>query len=48
MFVEKPKGNGLLGKRRPWCSSEDNIEMDVREIGYGDVNWIKLAQDRVQ
>jgi hypothetical protein len=25
---------------------EDNIKMDLREIGFGDVNWIHLAQDR--
>jgi hypothetical protein len=33
-----------LGRpRRRW---EDNIKMDVREIGFGDVDWIDLAQDR--
>jgi hypothetical protein len=33
-----------LGRpRRRW---EDNIEMDHREIGFGDVDWIHLAQDR--
>jgi hypothetical protein len=33
-----------LGRpRRRW---EDNIEMDLREIGFGDVGWINLAQDR--
>jgi hypothetical protein len=25
---------------------EDNIKMDLREIGFGDVDWINLAQDR--
>jgi hypothetical protein len=25
---------------------EDNIKMDIREIGFGDVDWIHLAQDR--
>jgi hypothetical protein len=24
----------------------DNIEMDLREIGWGDLDWIDLAQDR--
>jgi hypothetical protein len=24
----------------------DNIKMDLREIGWGDVDWIGLAQDR--
>jgi hypothetical protein len=25
---------------------EDNIKIDLREIGFGDVDWIHLAQDR--
>jgi hypothetical protein len=29
--------------RRRW---EDNIRMDLREIGWGGVDWIDLAQDR--
>jgi hypothetical protein len=33
----------LLNYRRRW---EDNIKMDVREIGFGDVDWIQLAEDR--
>jgi hypothetical protein len=33
-----------LGRpRRRW---EDNIKMDIREIGFGDVDWIHWAQDR--
>jgi hypothetical protein len=32
---------------RPRCRGEDNIKMDVREIGMDGVNWICLAQDRV-
>jgi hypothetical protein len=38
----KPEENKLLGRlihRR-----EDNIEMDVREIGWGGMDWIHLAQ----
>jgi hypothetical protein len=27
---------------------EDNIKMDLREIGIDGANWIRLAQDRVQ
>jgi hypothetical protein len=27
---------------------EDNIKMDLREIGIDGANWIQLAQDRVQ
>jgi hypothetical protein len=35
-----------LGRpRRRW---EDNIKMDLREIGIDGANWIRLAQDRVQ
>jgi len=29
--------------RRRW---EDNIKMDLQEVGRGDMNWIELAQDR--
>jgi hypothetical protein len=35
-----------LGRpRRRW---EDNIKMDLREIGIDGANWLRLAQDRVQ
>jgi hypothetical protein len=44
ILVEKPEGRRPLGKpRRRW---EDNIGMYLREIGFGDVVWIHLAQDR--
>jgi hypothetical protein len=33
---------------RPRHSWEDNIKMDLREIGIDGTNWIQLAQDRVQ
>jgi hypothetical protein len=33
----------LVRPRRRW---EDNIKMDLREIGFGDEDWIHLAQDR--
>jgi hypothetical protein len=34
----------LVGRpRRRW---EDNIKMDIREVGWEDMNWIDLAQDR--
>jgi hypothetical protein len=33
---------------RPRRRLEDNIEMDLREIGIDGANWIRLAQDRVQ
>jgi hypothetical protein len=40
----KPEGKRPLGRpRRKW---EDGIKMDLREIGWGGVEWIQLAQDR--
>jgi hypothetical protein len=33
---------------RPRRRREDNIKMNLREIGIGGANWIQLAQDRVQ
>ncbi|KAJ4433908.1 hypothetical protein ANN_16221 [Periplaneta americana] len=46
VLVERPKGKGPLGRpRRRW---EDNIEMDLREMGYDVRDWINLAQDRDQ
>jgi hypothetical protein len=44
ILVGKPEGRRPLGT--PRCRWEDNIEMDLREIGFGDVDWIHLAQDR--
>jgi hypothetical protein len=42
--VGKPEGTRLLGRpRRRW---EDGSRMDLREIGWGSVDWIQLAQDR--
>jgi hypothetical protein len=42
----KPEGNRPLGRsRRRW---QDNINMDLREIGWGGLDWIDLAQDRDQ
>jgi hypothetical protein len=42
--VGKAKGRKLLG--RPRIRWADNINMDPGEIGWGDVDWIGLAQDR--
>jgi len=43
VLVGKPEGKRPLGRpRRRW---EDNIKMDLREVG-GDGDWIELAQDR--
>jgi len=42
--VGKLEGKRPLGRpRRRW---EDNIKMDLQEVGCGDVDWIELAQDR--
>jgi hypothetical protein len=42
--VENPDGRGPLGRpRRRWL---DNIRMNLREVGWGEVDWIGLAQDR--
>jgi len=42
--VGKSKGKRPLGRpRRRW---EDNIKMDLQEVGCGGVEWIELAQDR--
>jgi hypothetical protein len=44
VLVGKPEGRRPLGRpRRRW---EDGIRMDLREIGLGGVDWIRLAQDR--
>jgi hypothetical protein len=44
VLVGKPKGKRPLGRpRRSW---EDNIKMDIQEVGCGGMDWIGLAQDR--
>jgi hypothetical protein len=44
ILVGRPEGRKPLARpRHRW---EDNIRMDLREIGFGDVDWIHLAQDR--
>jgi hypothetical protein len=44
VLVGKPEGKRPLGRpRRRW---EDNIRMDLQEVGCGCVDWIGLAQDR--
>jgi hypothetical protein len=43
--VGKPEGKRPLGRpRRKWV---DNIRMDLGEVGWSDVDWIDLAQDRI-
>jgi hypothetical protein len=44
VLVGKPEGKRPLGRpRRRW---EDGIRIDLRDIGLGGVDWIRLAQDR--
>jgi hypothetical protein len=43
LLVGKPEGRRPLGTRHRWL---DNIRMDLVEVGWGDVDWIGLAQDR--
>jgi hypothetical protein len=46
IFVGKPEGKRPLGRHRyRW---EDNIRMDVRELGQKIVDWIHVAQHRDQ
>jgi hypothetical protein len=43
LLVGKPEGKRPLGRpRRRWV----DIRMDLGEVGWGDVDWIGLAQDR--
>jgi len=44
VLVWKPEGKRPLG--RPRLRWEDNIKMDVQEVGCGGMDWIELAQDR--
>jgi hypothetical protein len=44
ILVGRPEGRRPLG--RPRCRWEDNINMDLGDIGFGDVDWIHLAQGR--
>ena len=44
VLVGKPEGKRPLGRsRRRW---EDNIKMDLQEVGGGCGDWMELAQDR--
>ena len=44
VLVGKPEGKRPLGRpRRKW---EDNIKMNLREMGGGGGDWMELAQDR--
>jgi len=44
VLVGKPEGKRPLGRpRHRW---EDNIKVDIQEVGCGGMDWIELAQDR--
>jgi hypothetical protein len=44
IFGRKPEGKKTLGRyRRRW---DDNIKMDLKEVGFGDVDWSHMAQDK--
>jgi len=44
VFMGKPGGKRPMGRpRRRW---EDNIKMDLQEVGCGGMDWVELAQDR--
>jgi len=44
VFIGKPEGKKPLGRHKlRW---ESNIKMDLQEVGWGDMDWIDLAQDR--
>jgi hypothetical protein len=46
VLVGRPEWKGPQGRpRRRW---KDDIKMDLREIGIGEANWIRLARNRVQ
>jgi hypothetical protein len=44
LLVGKPEGKKPLGRSR--CRWVDNIRIDLGEVGWGEVDWIGVAQDR--
>ena len=44
VLVGKPEGKRPLGRPRRRC--EDNIKIDLEEVGRGCGDWMELAQDR--
>jgi hypothetical protein len=48
IMAGKPKGKRPLGKPRRTCKWEDNIKMDLRERGWGGMDWINMGLNRDQ
>jgi 3-oxoacyl-ACP reductase-like protein len=44
VLVGKPEEKRPFG--RPRCRWENNIDMDLQEVGCGGMDWIQLVQDR--
>jgi hypothetical protein len=44
ILMGRPEGRRPLGRPRRRC--DDNIKMDLQEVGWVGLNWIDLAQDR--
>ena len=44
VLVGKPEGKRPLERQR--CRMEDNINMDLQDVGGGRADWMELAQDR--
>jgi hypothetical protein len=43
MLVDRPEGKGLLrGSRYKW---EENIKLDLHELGWAGMDWIDQAED---
>ena len=43
VLVGKPEGKRPIGT--PRCRWENNIKVDIQEVGCGGIDWIDLAQD---
>ena len=44
ILVGKPEGKRPYGG--PMCKWEDNIKVDLQEVGFWGMDWIELAEDR--
>jgi hypothetical protein len=43
ILVEKSEGKRLLGRPRRTCMWVNNIKMDLREIGWGGMDWLRIG-----